>query len=91
MNLDSPEAIEQKQLYWHSRRGMLELDVLLIPFLKEVYPSLPKEDQIRYQNLIVNEDQDMFGWFMNRETPKDPELSKIVAMILAHRVSKSED
>ncbi len=89
MNSDSPEAIEQTQLYWHSRRGMLELDVLLIPFLQEVYPGLPREDQILYQNLITNEDQDMFGWFMQRDVPEDATLIKMVNMIIEHRVSKS--
>jgi antitoxin CptB len=86
MHPDSPEAVEQKQLYWHSRRGMLELDVLLIPFLKEVYPGLPREDQLLYQQLITHEDQDMFGWFMNREAPSDPGLAKIINMIIQHRV-----
>ncbi|WP_178102777.1 succinate dehydrogenase assembly factor 2, partial [Pseudomonas sp. DE0010] len=31
----STEATELNRLYWHSRRGMLELDVLLVPFVKE--------------------------------------------------------
>src|SRR5690554_7350317 len=37
--------VEKKRLYWHSRRGMLELDVLLVPFLEEAYPSLDAEDR----------------------------------------------
>jgi antitoxin CptB len=86
MHPDSPEAVEQKQLYWHSRRGMLELDVLLIPFLQEVYPDLPREDKLLYQQLITYEDQDMFSWFMNRELPSDPSLAKIINMIIKHRV-----
>lgn len=28
------EDVELNRLYWHSRRGMLELDVLLVPFVK---------------------------------------------------------
>ena len=34
------EDVELNRLYWHSRRGMLELDVLLVPFVKEVYATL---------------------------------------------------
>ena len=41
------DATELNRLFWHSRRGMLELDVLLVPFVKEVYPSLDAEDQAR--------------------------------------------
>ena len=33
------EEVELNRLYWHSRRGMLELDVLLVPFVKEVYAT----------------------------------------------------
>lgn len=73
---------EFNRLWWHSRRGMLELDVLLIPFLEEAYPSLPEEDQQRYHKLIQCEDADMFEWFMQRSEPEDPDLKRIVRMIL---------
>ncbi len=39
------DETELKRLYWHSRRGMLELDVLLVPFVQEVYPGLDAEDR----------------------------------------------
>jgi antitoxin CptB len=74
--------IEMKRLFWHSRRGMLELDVLLVPFLQEAYPTLEAADKQRYQKLLECEDQDMFGWFMQRSKPEDPDLQRIVEMIL---------
>ncbi|TDT38500.1 antitoxin CptB [Halospina denitrificans] len=74
--------IEYKRLIWHSRRGMLELDVLMLPFVKEVYPSLPEEDQARYRQLIECEDNDLFAWFMQRSRPEDPELARIIDLIL---------
>lgn len=70
------------RLFWHSRRGMLELDVLLVPFLKEAYRDLPADDQARFRKLLDCEDQDMFGWFMQRSEPQDPELKRIVNIIL---------
>lgn len=73
---------EFNRLWWHSRRGMLELDVLLIPFLEEAYRSLPAEDQQRYHKLIECEDTDMFEWFMQRSEPEDPDLRRIVRLIL---------
>ena len=76
------DATELNRLFWHSRRGMLELDVLLVPFVKEVYPSLDAEDQARYRKLLECEDQDMFGWFMERAESDDPELQRMVRMIL---------
>lgn len=75
-------ATELNRLFWHSRRGMLELDVLLVPFVREVYPQLDADDQARYRKLLECEDQDMFGWFMQREEPSDPDLQRMVRMIL---------
>ncbi|MFN3580120.1 MAG: succinate dehydrogenase assembly factor 2 [Pseudomonas sp.] len=74
--------IEMKRLFWHSRRGMLELDVLLLPFLQEAYSDLEPEDKARFSKLLTCEDQDMFGWFMQRSEPDDPDLKRIVRMIL---------
>jgi antitoxin CptB len=74
--------IDKKRLYWHSRRGMLELDVLLGPFLEEAYSDLDAEDKLRYRKLLESEDQDMFGWFMQRSEPDDPDLKRMVRMIL---------
>ncbi|GAB3385060.1 FAD assembly factor SdhE [Azotobacter armeniacus] len=76
------DDIELNRLLWHSRRGMLELDVLLVPFVKEAYSNLDVEDQARFRKLLECEDQDMFGWFMRREEPADLDLYRMVNMIL---------
>jgi len=76
------EQSELNRLFWQSRRGMLELDVLLVPFVKEVYLGLDEEDQHRYRKLLSCEDQDMFGWFMQRGEPEDEDLRRMVRMIL---------
>ena len=76
------DTTELNRLFWHSRRGMLELDVPLVPFVREVFATLEEDDQERYRKLLTCEDQDMFGWFMQREVPEDPDLKRIVDMIL---------
>lgn len=73
---------ELNRLFWHSRRGMLELDVLLVPFVREVYPGLDEADQARYRKLLACEDQELFGWFMQRGAPEDADLARMVRMIL---------
>ena len=83
----SPEAILRKRLYWHSRRGMWELDLLLIPFLQQCYDSLSAEDQLAFQQLIEEEDQDLFAWLMRREWPANTTLRRIVKMIVEHAES----
>lgn len=76
------DSTELNRLFWHSRRGMLELDVLLVPFVREVYATLDADDQARYRKLLECEDQDMFGWFMQRDEPEDADLRRMVRMIL---------
>jgi len=81
---DNTENVKFNRLYWHSRRGMLELDVILIPFLKEAYNELSVEDQLRYENLLESEDPDLFSWFMRNGKPEDPDTAKIVSIIIKH-------
>ena len=70
-----------RRLAWQSRRGMLELDVLFVPFVKEAFRDLASGDQDCFVKLLECEDQDMFGWFLRREDPEDPDLQKIVQII----------
>ena len=75
---------EVKRLYWHSRRGMWELDQLLVPFVEERYLQLDEADRERYRLLLDCEDQDMFGWFMRRAEPDSDDVKRIVALVLDH-------
>lgn len=73
--------MEMNRLFWGSRRGMLELDLVLLPFLENIYQTLEQEDKERYWKLLECEDQDMFAWFLRREDPEDPELLRIVTIV----------
>ena len=37
------EDVTRRRLYWHSRRGMWELDLLLMPFLEEATAGTPDD------------------------------------------------
>lgn len=76
------ENLEHKRLMWHCRRGMLELDVLLLPFCREVYLTLSPEDQAKFVDLVACEDPDLFGWFMQQTVAEDPNHAYMVDMIL---------
>ncbi len=71
-----------RRLRWQSRRGMLELDVLFVPFVEEAFADLDKEDQDSFVKLLACEDQDLFLWLMERDVPSDPDLQRIVRVIL---------
>lgn len=69
------------RLRWASRRGMLELDLILGPFLDHVFSGLSEQDQRRFEALLSCEDQDLFTWLMRRSDPEDPEILAIVNII----------
>ena len=71
-------------LRWACRRGMLELDVLLNNFLTEAYPTLTLHQQTLFNQLLENNDQDLFEWFMNKTQPNDPQIKLMVDLILSH-------
>ena len=73
---------EVNRMRWASRRGMLELDLVLEPFVVERYTGLDARDRERFQRLMACEDQDLFAWFMRREKPEDEELNAIVSTVL---------
>ena len=77
---------EFKRIAWHSRRGMLELDLVLQPFVQYTLATLPAPDQQRYVALLEQEDTDLFRWLLSAERPEDADLHRIVELILsAHR------
>lgn len=73
--------MEYNRLWWGSRRGMLELDLILMPFLEKIYPTLSRDEQALYGQLLACEDQDMFAWFLHRQQPEDPAIRHIVDII----------
>lgn len=77
-----------RRLKWQSRRGMLELDVLFVPFMEEAFEDLAQDDQDRFVKLLAEEDQDLFLWLMERAVPEDPDLQRIVRIILERVQSK---
>ena len=76
--------VNYHRLRWASRRGMLELDLILGAFLEKVYPILDDTDQKLFQKLLEREDQELFNWLLNKEVPQETGHARIVNKILEH-------
>ena len=83
--------MDKKRLIWASRRGMLELDLVLQPFVENIFPTLDDTDQRLYEKLLEEEDQELFNWFMRREDPQDNDLLRIVSIIRANTGLQPEE
>jgi len=75
--------LELNRLRWRSRRGMLELDLLLLPFFDEAFRQLPDAEQTAFTRLLEQEDPDLLQWFSRKGVPDDQELGQLVEKILA--------
>jgi len=76
------EKKRYSRLKWACRRGMLELDVLFTPFVEEAFDDLSFEDKELFEQLLTCDDPDLFAWFMGHQKCEDPELARMVAIIL---------
>ena len=73
--------MNKNRLRWASRRGMLELDLILGHFVEGPFELLEESDQLRFEALLECEDQNLFLWLMKRGQPDSPDLQRIVRII----------
>lgn len=66
---------------WACRRGMLELDVLLQPFIEAHYENLSVQQKSAFIRLLECEDPELFAWFMGHEVCPDQELADMVVTV----------
>ncbi|MDQ8039160.1 MAG: succinate dehydrogenase assembly factor 2 [Rickettsiella sp.] len=71
------------RLRWQCRRGMLELDLLLIPFFDRYYLGLSASDKLLFERLLSYEDQDLYRILIKRHAPiEDSRLYVLVEKII---------
>ncbi len=66
------------RLRWQCRRGMLELDILLLSFLEKHYVGLSAVDQVLFEQLLSYHDLDLFQYLVKQEPVAEPLLQKLV-------------
>ncbi len=69
------------QVLWRCRRGLRELDCLLIPFARRHWARLDPADQARFLALLELPDPLLLEILMARRPPDDPALAPLVRAI----------
>ena len=72
---------EWNRAKWASRRGLLELDLLLSPFVANAFSDLSPELRSAYRELLFQDDQDLMEWIMGRSALPDQRYRDIVSAI----------
>ncbi len=73
---------EVKRLRWRCRRGMRELDQLMLRYLDGRWPAADEAERAQFLRLLDTEDDKLWRWFMGHERPEDSDLASIVRVIL---------
>lgn len=76
------QEIDLGRVAWRSRRGLLELDLLLPPFVTDRFRSLSPSQRSVYLEFLECDDQDIWDWLQARTVPDDARFAEIVALIL---------
>ncbi len=81
------EEKQKERLYWQCRRGMLELDLLLIPFLEEIYPTLSEDIQESFEDFLQLPDPQLYAWLMGNGEPEEEAYQQLVTGIRQHALN----
>ncbi len=85
MHVDEKKPIDGR-LRWRCRRGLKELDVLILPFLEQSYSNLSASLQDDFVRLMAEEDVDLLDWLVNG-IPVPASYRAIVDAILGRPLS----
>ncbi|MCW8921823.1 MAG: succinate dehydrogenase assembly factor 2 [Sedimenticola sp.] len=69
------------QLRWQCRRGMLELDYILVGFLDQHFTDLALGDQQLFVRMLDFEDQLLLDWVMGNVVPSDANIRRLVGLM----------
>ena len=76
--------VELKHIYWRSRRGLTELELKLVPFVRDCFYTLSDDEQALYEKLLDWEDVDLYDLLQGRITSDDPLVSGLVEKIISY-------
>lgn len=79
------DKITFEKTKWACRRGMLELDLFLLPFFENCYESLSENEKGIFLRLLETSDPELYAWLMAHAVPLDMELNALVEKIRRFR------
>ena len=76
--------LRKAKLKWHCRRGMLELDLILMRFAENHLDTMTEAQVNAFDALLECTDPELFSWLMGHEQPDNKEFKRIVEFIQLH-------
>ena len=76
---------DQRAIRWRCRRGMRELDDLLVRWLEREWPAASEARRGTFLQLLDCEDDRLWRWFLGHEVAPDAAIDTLVRDIRALR------
>ena len=73
---------EFARLKWQCRRGMRELDELLVRYLDEFYADDSDADKAAFRDVLALSDPELNSYLLQRQTPESESIARIIDRIL---------
>lgn len=75
---------QKAKLRWRCHRGMLELDLILIPFFDTCFDALSQENKQHFEHLLTYPDPELYALLLGAQTMDDESLKPLVELIKRH-------
>ncbi len=77
-------AVDMRRLRWRCRRGMRELDMLLLEYVDERYAQADESERQAFRYLLTLPDPEILGLLTGRSQADDKQLQNVVECLLKH-------
>ena len=74
--------MQESRLKWQCRRGMRELDELLLSYLTDQYPETGEDDKQAFRALLELSDSTLIEYLLQRVKPASEPIARVVDSIL---------
>ncbi len=73
--------VESTQIRWQCRRGMRELDELLLGYLEHRFDAAGNTEKAAFRSLLALPDPDLVGYLLQQQS-HPPELTVVIQKLL---------
>jgi antitoxin CptB len=73
--------VELARLRWRCRRGMRELDVMLLRYLERIWPAAASAERAAFAQLLDMQDPELFRYLVGTALPAEVEQRAVVTCI----------
>lgn len=67
-------------------RGMLEMDLLMGAFADRYVGGMDAAALDAFEVLLVEQDQDIYDWYLGRAVPPEDKLTPVLQLFLAYKI-----